>query len=144
MSPSLIAIDDRRRAAITESEQAQARRNAASKEIGEAKKAKDEARANALMAEVGELKDSAAGARGQREGRRDQLFDERSPRSRTCRSPDVPDGADEHGNVEHHQFGAEARSLCVARRSSMSISAKRWDSWISRRRPSSRARALSC
>lgn len=56
MSASLLAIDDRRRAAITESERAQARRNAASKEIGEAKKAKDEARANALMAEVGELK----------------------------------------------------------------------------------------
>jgi len=41
----LIAIDERRRATIVKAEQAQARRNAASKEIGEAKKAKDEARA---------------------------------------------------------------------------------------------------
>src|SRR5687767_12593582 len=55
-SPSLIALDETRRAAITAAEQALARRNAASKEIGDAKKAKDEARANALMAEVGELK----------------------------------------------------------------------------------------
>src|SRR6202140_3723995 len=56
MSASLLAIDERRRAAITASEQAQARRNAASKEIGDAKKAKDEARAAKLMVEVAELK----------------------------------------------------------------------------------------
>jgi len=40
MSPKLLAIDESRRAAIVKSEQAQARRNAASKEIGEAKKAR--------------------------------------------------------------------------------------------------------
>ena len=56
MSASLLAIDEKRRAAILASEQAQARRNAASKEIGDAKKAKDEARAAKLMAEVAELK----------------------------------------------------------------------------------------
>ena len=56
LSPSLLAIDEKRRAAILASEQAQARRNAASKEIGDAKKTKDEARANRLMAEVAELK----------------------------------------------------------------------------------------
>ena len=56
LSASLLAIDERRRAAILASEQAQARRNAASKEIGEAKKAKDNARADKLMAEVAELK----------------------------------------------------------------------------------------
>src|SRR6201991_2473540 len=56
LSAALLAIDERRRAAILASEQAQARRNAASKEIGEAKKAKDNARADTLMAEVAELK----------------------------------------------------------------------------------------
>src|ERR1700704_3458389 len=56
LSSSLLAIDEKRRAAILKSEQAQARRNAASKEIGEAKKAKDDARAATLMAEVAELK----------------------------------------------------------------------------------------
>jgi len=56
LSPSLLAIDEQRRAAILASEQAQARRNAASKEIGDAKKAKDDARAAVLMAEVAELK----------------------------------------------------------------------------------------
>src|ERR1700738_2833406 len=56
LAAPLLAIDEKRRAAILKSEQAQARRNAASKEIGEAKKAKDDARANKLMAEVAELK----------------------------------------------------------------------------------------
>src|SRR5882762_6473289 len=56
LSASLLAIDEKRRAAILKSEQAQARRNSASKEIGDAKKAKDDARARVLMAEVAELK----------------------------------------------------------------------------------------
>ena len=52
LSASLLAIDEKRRTAILASEQTQARRNAASKEIGDAKKAKDDARATKLMAEV--------------------------------------------------------------------------------------------
>ena len=57
LSASLLAIDEKRRAAIHKSEQAQARRNAASKEIGDAKEGEeDDARAAALMAEVAELK----------------------------------------------------------------------------------------
>ena len=51
-SANLLAIDERRRAAITKSEVAQARRNAASKEIGQVKAKKDEAAAQKLMAEV--------------------------------------------------------------------------------------------
>src|SRR6516164_90990 len=54
----LLVIDERRRALIQKLEQAQARRNQASKEIGQAKAAKDEQRAQSLMAEVGELKTS--------------------------------------------------------------------------------------
>ena len=56
LSSPLLAIDEKRRAAIMVSEQALARRNSASKEIGDAKKAKDDARASTLMAEVAELK----------------------------------------------------------------------------------------
>ena len=52
----LLVLDEDRRAAIAKLEAAQARRNAASKEIGQAKAKKDEARAQALMAEVAELK----------------------------------------------------------------------------------------
>src|SRR5581483_7040763 len=44
-SGKLLALDEKRRAAIQKAEAAQARRNAASKEIGAAKKNKDEAAA---------------------------------------------------------------------------------------------------
>ena len=56
----LIALDDKRRATLTTLQNAQSRRNAASKEIGKAKGAKDEATASKLMAEVAELKDQIA------------------------------------------------------------------------------------
>ena len=52
----LIDIDERRRAAIGKAEAAQARRNAASKEIGAAKKSNEEEAAQKLMAEVAALK----------------------------------------------------------------------------------------
>src|SRR5262245_12834600 len=55
-SKRLLGLDERRRAAIAKAEQAQARRNAASREIGDAKKKKDEAAAAKLMAEVADLK----------------------------------------------------------------------------------------
>lgn len=103
---SLIALDEARRSAITAAEVAQARRNAASKEIGEAKKAKDEARANSLMAEVNELKtrlpemDAAAKAA-------DEALQKALAEIPNLPLDEVPQGADEHGNVEHHKFGAK-------------------------------------
>src|SRR5258708_14490834 len=54
----LIALDEQRRAKIFALETAQARRNAASKEIGEAKKSKDEEKAEGLLSEVAALKES--------------------------------------------------------------------------------------
>src|ERR1700722_18592922 len=54
----LIALDEQRRAKILALETAQARRNAVSKEIGEAKKNKDEEKAKGLLAEVAALKES--------------------------------------------------------------------------------------
>lgn len=101
---SLIKLDEARRAAVQAAEQAQARRNAASKEIGDAKKAKDNARAEALMAEVTELKTTMPAL--------DAAVKEADEALRTALSeipnlplPEVPEGADEHGNVEHHRFG---------------------------------------
>src|SRR5690349_237129 len=58
LSGKLIKLAEERRALITRREQAQARRNAASKEIGQAKAKKDEATAQKLMAEVAKLKTS--------------------------------------------------------------------------------------
>ncbi|HBF55193.1 MAG TPA: serine--tRNA ligase [Afipia sp.] len=106
LSSSLIALDEKRRTAILASEQAQARRNAASKEIGEAKKAKDNARADALMAEVGELKTRLP----ELEATVKQVEEElRKELAQIPNLPldEVPDGADEHGNVEHHHYGAK-------------------------------------
>ena len=53
---SLIALDERRRAAILDLQKAQERRNAASKEIGAAMARKDVDAANDLRAEVAGLK----------------------------------------------------------------------------------------
>jgi seryl-tRNA synthetase len=56
LSDKLLAIDDRRRLHLSKLQEAQARRNAASKEIGKAKAQKDDQTASRLMAEVAELK----------------------------------------------------------------------------------------
>jgi len=105
-SQRLIELDEKRRAAITAAEQAQARRNAASKEIGEAKKTKDEARANALMAEVNELKTKMPEL-DQASKDADVLLQDILATIPNLPLDEVPDGADEHGNVEHHKFGAK-------------------------------------
>jgi seryl-tRNA synthetase len=112
LSSSLLAIDERRRAAILKSEQAQARRNAASKEIGDAKKAKDEARAASLMAEVAELKTTMPEMEAATKAAGDELA---TVLAAIPNLPldEVPDGVDEHGNVQHHVFG-KARSYAFA------------------------------
>ena len=104
LSASLLAIDETRRAAILASEQAQARRNAASKEIGDAKKAKDEARAAKLMAEVAELKTTMPELEAAAKTADEELTKELSAIP-NIPLDDVPDGVDEHGNVQHHVFG---------------------------------------
>jgi seryl-tRNA synthetase len=105
LSASLLAIDERRRAAILASEQAQARRNSASKEIGDAKKAKDEARAAKLMAEVAELKTTMPELEAAAKAADDELSEELAAIP-NLPLDEVPEGADEHGNVQRHVFGA--------------------------------------
>ncbi len=105
LSASLLAIDEKRRAAILKSEQAQARRNAASKEIGEAKKAKDEARAASLMAEVAELKTTMPELEAATKAA-DAELETVLAAIPNLPLDEVPDGVDEHGNVQHHVFGA--------------------------------------
>ena len=103
----MLALDEARRAAITRFEQAQARRNAASREIGEAKKAKDEARAARLMAEVAELKSSLVALEADAKRLDEEL---NGPGGLLATIPnipadDVPTGSDASGNVERHAFG---------------------------------------
>jgi seryl-tRNA synthetase len=105
LSASLLAIDEKRRAAILASEQAQARRNSASKEIGDAKKAKDDARAAKLMAEVAELKTTMPELEAAAKMADEELAKELAAIP-NLPLDEVPDGVDEHGNVQHHVFGA--------------------------------------
>src|ERR1700712_3916823 len=104
LSPSLLAIDEKRRAAIMASEQAQARRNSASKEIGDAKKAKDDARAAKLMAEVAELKTTMPQLEAATKAADEELAKELAAVPNLPLA-EVPDGVDEHGNVQRHVFG---------------------------------------
>jgi seryl-tRNA synthetase len=102
----LIALDEKRRAMILELETAQARRNAASKEIGEAKKNKNEEKAAGLFAEVAALKETIPKLEAQ-EKDASKTLDEALAQIPNLPLPEVPDGGDEKGNVEHHRFGAQ-------------------------------------
>ncbi|MBV8751229.1 MAG: serine--tRNA ligase, partial [Hyphomicrobiales bacterium] len=105
-APELLALDEARRTAIQQFETAQARRNAASREIGEAKKAKDEARAQTLIAEVAQLKTSIPELESAAKAKSDQL-DAALAQLPNTPLPEVPDGKDADDNVEHHRFGAK-------------------------------------
>jgi seryl-tRNA synthetase len=104
LSAELIALDERRRAAIAALQVAQERRNALSKEIGQAKAKKDEARAQELMTEVALLKDSSPELeKAEREA--SAALDKMLAEIPNTPNPDVPVGRDEHDNVERHRFG---------------------------------------
>jgi seryl-tRNA synthetase len=105
-SRELLAVDEIRRAAIGRSEAAQARRNAAAREIGEAKKTKDEARAQKLLAEVAQLKTSAPELETAAKAASDKL-DAALAQLPNMPLAEVPDGKDSNDNVEHHRFGAK-------------------------------------
>src|SRR4029077_318239 len=105
-APRLIALDEKRRTAIQAAEAAQARRNAASKEIREAKKAKDEERAKGLLAEVAALKESIPAMEAAEKKATEEL---NAALAEIPNLPldEVPDGKDSNDNVEHHRFGAK-------------------------------------
>jgi seryl-tRNA synthetase len=105
LATSLIAIDELRRTRIRASESFLARRNAVSKEVGQAKKAKDELRATELMAEVAEIKTSISTLEAEEREASNRLSNALAAIP-NLPSDDVPDGIDEHGNVVRHHFGA--------------------------------------
>jgi seryl-tRNA synthetase len=102
----LIALDEKRRAAIQSLEAAQARRNAASKEIGEAKKNKNEDKAKGVLIEVAALKESIPGMEAE-EKKASKELDDALAEIPNLPLDDVPDGKDASDNVEHHRFGAK-------------------------------------
>ena len=109
----ILKLDEDRRAAILASEQAQARRNAASKEIGQAKAKKDEATAQKLMAEVAELKTSLPQME-QQEKYAVAALEMELAQIPNLPLDDVPDGTDAGGNVERHRLRQETRLFVQA------------------------------
>src|SRR5215216_7627986 len=107
-SQNLISIDERRRAQIRVAESWKARLNGASKKIGEAKARKDEAAVKELMAEVAECKKSMSTLETEQQDAGKELDEilAQIP-NLPLPAPEVPDGVDETGNVEHHHFGAK-------------------------------------
>jgi seryl-tRNA synthetase len=106
LAKRLIEIDERRRAAIQKAEAALARRNAASREIGAAKKSNEAAAAQALMAEVARLKAEIPALEAE-EKKLSKELDDALAQIPNLPLPEVPDGEDLSGNVEHHRFGAK-------------------------------------
>ena len=100
----VLALDSRRRLVQTELQQMQARRNAASKEVGAAKAKKDEAGAARLMAEVAALKDRIQ--TGEDEDRKiGQQLDDLLAALPNTPAADVPDGKDANDNRELRRHG---------------------------------------
>ena len=104
MAADLLKIDAERRDHVQKLQDAQARRNAASKEIGEAMKSGDKARAEALKAEMGSIKDFiASGEAVERDI--DQRLNAALAVIPNIPLEDVPEGKDETGNVEVRRWG---------------------------------------
>jgi seryl-tRNA synthetase len=104
MSADLLKIDSERREHVQKLQDAQARRNAASKEIGEAMKSGDKARAEALKAEMGSIKDFIASGEAV-ERQIDQRLEAALAVIPNLPLDEVPDGRDETGNVEVRRWG---------------------------------------
>jgi len=103
-SPSILTLDAERRQVQTRLQVAQARRNEASKEVGEAKRAKDEARAATLMNEVAGIKAELPMLEETEKELGEQL-DAILASLPNIPAAAVPDGSDETGNVEIRRFG---------------------------------------
>ena len=104
VAASVLALDENRRALLTEMQNAQARRNEASKAIGAAMGKGDIATAEALKAEVAALKDTLPALEEQERAAGEEL-DTLLAGLPNLPGDDTPDGADETENVEIARWG---------------------------------------
>ncbi len=104
---AVLECDRELRELQTRLQQAQARRNEASKLIGQAKAKNDEAQAQALMAEVAGLKEQIRAGEEEERAKKAEI-EELLAALPNLPAPDVPDGNDENDNVEvkGRAFGA--------------------------------------
>jgi seryl-tRNA synthetase len=98
-SAAILALDSERRAVATRMQEAQGRRNEASKAIGAAMGRGDKDEAERLKAEVAELKETLPALEAEERELTARLHDELA-RHPNLPDAEVPDGADESGNVE--------------------------------------------
>ena len=101
----LLAMDDERRALLTELQELQNRRNTLSREIGKAMQAGDRERAEALKAEVAAMKGRMQQLEEQARAVEERLRAELAKLPNIPRD-EVPDGEDESDNVEVRREGA--------------------------------------
>ncbi len=104
VSTAVLALDAQKRSVQTEWQNAQARRNDASKAIGATKAAKDDANAETLMAEVATLKLSLPKMEEDERALTTEL-DVLLAALPNLPADDTPDGADETANVELTRWG---------------------------------------
>ena len=104
LSSAILALDAERRAVATRMQEAQSRRNDASKLIGAAMGRGDKDEAERLKAEVAELKDTLPALETQERELTQRLQDELAIIP-NMPLPEVPDGEDEGGNVEVSRWG---------------------------------------
>lgn len=104
VATSILALDENRRAILTEMQNAQARRNDVSKSIGAAMGKGDTATADALKAEVAQLKDILPQLE-ERERVAGVELDALLAGLPNLPAADTPDGADETENVEIARWG---------------------------------------
>ena len=105
MSSDILALDEARRAKILAAETAQAEQNKASKEVGAAKGRGDEAAFERLRALVADKKAEVAAMQAEAKELDAKLTDMLA-RIPNVLADDVPEGADEDGNVEVGRWGA--------------------------------------
>ncbi|MGP1353052.1 MAG: serine--tRNA ligase [Parasphingopyxis sp.] len=104
IAAEILSLDEQNRALMTEVQAAQARRNEASKAIGQAKAQGDEDKAQALMAEVSELKTKLPELEDRQKALAAEI-DVRLSGLPNIPADDVPIGEDEDDNVELKQVG---------------------------------------
>ena len=105
VAAAILALDAERRAVATRMQEAQGRRNEASKAIGAAMGRGDSEGAAALKAEVAELKGILPALEQQERELTARLQDELA-RHPNLPDPEVPAGEDESGNVEVARWGS--------------------------------------
>jgi seryl-tRNA synthetase len=103
-SPALLTIDQEKRDLLLKLQEAQGRRNSLSKEVGDAMKSGDKAKAEEIKAEVAKLKDFIASGE-ESERQINQKLTDALASIPNIPLDDVPDGADETGNVEVRRWG---------------------------------------